>query len=297
MICSAPARRVLIGGALRRYRETVGYSLHDAAKVLECDVSKVSRIETGQRGIRPKEARELLTEYGVPEAEQAELLRFVRRGAERGWWGSYADALPESLVDYLIMEAAATEILSYEPHLVPDLMQTEGYAVAVAESGGKAGDHLKAEVAVKSERQATVLGGGTRLRVVLGEAALYQRVGGPDVLTAQLARLAELASDYPALTVQVLPFSAGAHAVSGIGPLTIVRFGDALSMGAVRGMGAVRVPDLSGGHCLTEPAEVSCHIRAFIALQADALTPGRSWQLIQDTACGSTSAAETRNAS
>ena len=47
-----PVRRVLVGGALRRYREGIGYSLDDAAKVLECDRSKISRIETGHRGIR-----------------------------------------------------------------------------------------------------------------------------------------------------------------------------------------------------------------------------------------------------
>ena len=67
-------RRRLVGGVLRRYRENAGYTLQDAARVLECDRSKISRIETGQRGIRPKELRELLTEYGVPDREQRLLL-------------------------------------------------------------------------------------------------------------------------------------------------------------------------------------------------------------------------------
>jgi transcriptional regulator with XRE-family HTH domain len=65
-VIEAPsARRLLIGAALRRYREDQGFVLEDAARVLECDRSKISRIETGQRGIRPKELLELLTEYGV----------------------------------------------------------------------------------------------------------------------------------------------------------------------------------------------------------------------------------------
>ena len=65
-------RRRLVGGALRRYREHMGYALEDAARVLDCDRSKISRIETGQRGIRPKELRELrvaalhLIATGVP---------------------------------------------------------------------------------------------------------------------------------------------------------------------------------------------------------------------------------------
>src|SRR5579864_9771087 len=86
-----PVRRRVVGGALRRYRENVGYALEDAARALECDRSKISRIETGQRGIRPKELRELLTEYGVPESEQAALLAVAHRGREDGWWLDYRD--------------------------------------------------------------------------------------------------------------------------------------------------------------------------------------------------------------
>ena len=73
-------RRRLIGGALRRHRENMGYALEDAARVLECDRSKISRIETGQRGIRPKELRELLAEYAVPDREQAALMAIASRG-------------------------------------------------------------------------------------------------------------------------------------------------------------------------------------------------------------------------
>jgi transcriptional regulator with XRE-family HTH domain len=57
-----PVRRRLLGAALRRYRENLGYGLDEAARILECDRSKISRIETGQRGIRAKELRELLAE-------------------------------------------------------------------------------------------------------------------------------------------------------------------------------------------------------------------------------------------
>jgi transcriptional regulator with XRE-family HTH domain len=81
-VIEAPsARRLLIGAALRRYREDLGFILEDAARVLECDRSKISRIETGQRGIRPKELRELLTEYGVSEREQSTLTAIARAGS------------------------------------------------------------------------------------------------------------------------------------------------------------------------------------------------------------------------
>jgi Helix-turn-helix domain len=66
-------RRRLLGAALRRYRENVGYTMEDVARLLECDRSKLSRIETGQRGIRLRELRELLAEYGADEGESRAL--------------------------------------------------------------------------------------------------------------------------------------------------------------------------------------------------------------------------------
>src|SRR5580698_8468464 len=107
---TAPVRRRLLGSALRKYREDLGFTLDQAALILECDRSKISRIETGQRGIRPKELRELLTEYGVPESEQAALVAIASRDGQRGWWHPYADILSEAYLDYVIMESAASEI-------------------------------------------------------------------------------------------------------------------------------------------------------------------------------------------
>ena len=81
-----PVRRRLLGTALRRYRESLGFSLGEAALILDCDRSKISRIETGERGIRAQELRDLLAEYGVPAAEQEALLAVAHRGRDSGWW-------------------------------------------------------------------------------------------------------------------------------------------------------------------------------------------------------------------
>src|ERR1700719_2104107 len=179
-----PVRRRLVGGALRRYRENVGYALEDAARVLECDRSKISRIETGQRGIRPKELRELLTEYSVPESEQAALVAIASRGGRRDWWHPYADILSEAYLDYVIMESAASEIMVYEAQLVPDLLQTDEYAraIAAAEPGYVTDQQREDAVAAKAMRRQAVLGGSRRISVVLGEGALHQVVGGAGVL-------------------------------------------------------------------------------------------------------------------
>src|SRR5437879_7201052 len=104
VIGTPSVRRRLVGTALRRYRERLGYALDDAARVLECDRSKISRIETGQRGIRAKELRELLTEYGVGEQEQHTLESIAHADRRCGWWLPCTETLPAALLDYLILE-------------------------------------------------------------------------------------------------------------------------------------------------------------------------------------------------
>ena len=278
-----PVRRRLVGGALRRYRENVGYALEDAARVLECDRSKISRIETGQRGIRPKELRELLTEYGVPESEQAALVAIASRGGQRGWWHAYAGSLSEACLDYVIMESVASEIMAYEAQLVPGLLQTEDYAraIAAAEPGYTAGGQREDAIAAMEVRRQGVLTGkpsgssGQRLWVILGEAALRQEVGGPGVLAGQLRHLVQLSEDLPDLTLQVLPFSAGAHAAAGSASLAILRFSDAPSLGVVY------VEALSGGVYLESQADVARYIRAFALLRASALSAADSVRLLR----------------
>jgi transcriptional regulator with XRE-family HTH domain len=269
-------RRRLVGGALRRYRENAGYTLQDAARVLECDRSKISRIETGQRGIRPKELRELLAEYGVPDREQAALVAIASRGGQRGWWHPYADVLPGAYLDYVIMESAASEIMTYEAQVIPALLQTDDYARAIAavEPGYATDQQLQDIVAAKAVRRQVVLAQGRRLSVVLGEGALRQAVGGPGVMAGQISHLVRLIDDFPSLIVQVLPFSAGAHAAAGSASLAILRFADAPSLGVVY------LEALSGGVYLESQEDVARYIRAFALLRAAALSAADSMRLL-----------------
>jgi transcriptional regulator with XRE-family HTH domain len=272
-----PVRRRLVGGALRRYRENMGYALEDAARVLECDRSKISRIETGQRGIRAKELRELLTEYGVPDSEQAALLTIASRGERGAWWHPFVGSFSEAYLDYVIMESAAAEIMTYEAQLVPDLLQTDGYAraIAAAEPGYTTEEQREDAVAAKAVRRQGVLTGKRRLWIILGEGALHQAVGGPGVLTGQISHLIQLGEELPDLTIQILPFSVGAHAAAGSGSLAILRFPDAPSLGVVY------LEALSGGVYLESQADVARYIRAFALLRASALSAGDSAHLLR----------------
>jgi hypothetical protein len=177
--------------------------------VLECDRSKISRIETGQRGIRPKELRELLTEYGVGEQEQNALAAIAHAGRRSSWRHHSGDAVPGSYWEYVALEQAASEILAYDPLHVPDLLQTPQYAQAVM-----TGDpSLPADAAqgtlaeLRLSRQQVLDERRPKLTALIGEAALRQVTGDPDVMRDQLQVLAAFSER---IVVQVLPSDCGA---------------------------------------------------------------------------------------
>jgi transcriptional regulator with XRE-family HTH domain len=275
-----PVRRRLLGAALRRYRESLGYRLDDAACILECDRSKISRIETGQRGIGARDLRDLLTEYSVGEQEQRTLVAIAHPHRARGWWQPYADVLHSTWLDYLIIETAASQIQAYQPQQVPDLLQTKEYARALVASDPALSVGTQDSVLeAKLTRQQVILGEQrTELAVVIGEAALHQVVGGAEIMRAQLTRLVEISATCPQITIQVLPFACGPYPAGGSGPLTILWFAGAPSLGVVH------LPGLYGGICLDSPPDIASHARAFTLLGASALTPPATAQLLRDMA-------------
>jgi transcriptional regulator with XRE-family HTH domain len=288
-----PVRRRLLGTALREYRESLGFNLDEAARILDCDRSKISRIETGERGIRAKELKELLTEYGVPAAEQEALLAVAHRGRESGWWLDYRDVLSPAAQDYVIMEITATEILCYEANQVPDLLQTPDYmrAVAAADARYASGEQRAHAVEVKLNRQRIVVAGrAPHLDVVVTEGALRQTVGPSRVMREQLGRLAALAGTGFAdglpdtgipeagrsrVSLRVLPFAAGAQAAAGCGSMTLLRFAETPEIGIVH------LAALSGGVSLDGREEVARYTRTFAQLRSAALPPSRSAHLIR----------------
>jgi transcriptional regulator with XRE-family HTH domain len=281
MVPAPPVRRRLVGRTLRQYRESMGYTLQDAARMLECDRSKVSRIETGQRGIRGKELRELLAEYGVAGNERAILELLANPRAGRGWFQYYEDVLRGAWLDYLTLEKAASKISAYEAQRVPGLLQTRAYARALAEADPSLKDSAERHSAVEAtlaRRQAILGEGGPEVHLIIGQAALRQQAGSAAVMDEQLRALERAAEGSGAVTVQVLPFDAGAHAAAGEGSLAILQFDQAPDLGLVH-LGAI-----GGGVCLEAQSDLGSYTRAFERLSGCALSPERSALMLRDIA-------------
>jgi len=212
---SPTVRRRRLAAELHRLRQASKLTIEQVAESLEWSPGKVSKIENARVSVLPRDARKLLDTYGITEGQERELLlTLARESRERGWWQQYGEAIPEWFATYVGLEAEAAVISVYQAEIVPGLLQTQRYAAALhrAELMNATEEEIERHVAVRMERQARLKQpDAPHLWVVLNEAALRRIVGERAIMHEQLLKLTE-AANAPNITLQVLPFSAGAHA-------------------------------------------------------------------------------------
>nr|WP_240796716.1 helix-turn-helix transcriptional regulator [Streptomyces sp. RFCAC02] len=215
---------MMLGARLRRLREESGITGLEAGRRIRASHSKISRLEMGRTGFKPRDVEDLLTLYGVTDDdERATLLALARASNVPGWWHVYHDIVPSWLNVYLGLEQAATVIRGYELQFIPGLLQTEGYARAVLRLGGDTDEErLERRLRLRMERRRVLdRDRPPHLWVVIDEAALRRPMGSSDLMRAQLEHLIE-AGRQPHITIQVMPFAAGCHAAVA-GPITVLR--------------------------------------------------------------------------
>jgi transcriptional regulator with XRE-family HTH domain len=269
---SPTLRRRQVGMQLRRLREAAGVTIDQVAEQLECSASKISRIETGQTGVSPRDVRDMAAVYGVPPEEAQLLLRFAREAREKGWWQLYGTVLTGA---YVGLEAAADSVRAYEALVVPGLLQTEDYARAMIYNGRPdiGGEEAEKRVRVRMNRQSLLTQDDPLdLWIVLDEAVLHRPVGGRAVMRAQFDRLLR-AADLPNVTLQILPFTAGAHAGMD-GTFTILLYEESA------GQNLVFVSNAAGGLFLEKDEELQRYAFVFDHLRASALPPDEAVSVI-----------------
>jgi transcriptional regulator with XRE-family HTH domain len=226
----APVHRRRLRNELRHARVKAGLTQRDVAETMEWSLSKLIRIESGSVGISTSDLRVLLPHYGIVDtAEVDRFLSLARASKEqRGWWSDYREVTSEQYLNFLGYENAASVIQTFQPLLIPGLLQSEGYARAVLRAfGGSATDkRVEESVKLRLRRQEELLerADPPEMLFVIDEAALHRWVGGRDVMRNQLNRL-KGESERGNVTIEVVPFSAGAH--RGMqGPFVILEFAD-----------------------------------------------------------------------
>jgi transcriptional regulator with XRE-family HTH domain len=276
---SPTLRRRELGALLRARRLELGLTVDQVAGQLLCSPSKVSRMETGQRGATARDIRDLSEIYGITDpAQRKYLASLAAEGKQQGWWKPYDLGPFESYVD---LEEAAAAIKQCESALIPGLLQTPGYARATAEAlvpDASPGlpeltpERIDEFVEVKVRRHDVLTKeSAPQFSAVLDEAVLHRAVGGADGMRAQLDHLIE-ASKFHNVTVQVIPYDIGAHPAMD-SAFTILEFAQPVPS-------VVYVEGLIGYHYLDREQDVARYERVFDYLSTIALNPQESIELI-----------------
>ncbi|MET8001694.1 helix-turn-helix domain-containing protein [Nonomuraea glycinis] len=197
---SAPNADPLVefGRELRTLRIEKGLTLEKLADRIGFSESLVGSVERATRTPSDDFTKRCEEALGLKPRHLAKLLPAGRR-------------LPifRTLAPWMDIERQARELWTWEPLVVPGLLQTEGYARAIlsAKPGSKE-DRVDEAVQARMARQAIFRRDEPPgLWAVLDEGILYRPVGSESVTRDQLTHLIEM-SQSRWITIQILPFSA-----------------------------------------------------------------------------------------
>lgn len=249
------------GAEVRRARNAAGLTLAEFGAHVPCDSSTVSRIETGV--LSPDSRFAAVCDELFPKADGW----FSRFYVESREWGAYPPAFRSFAAD----EARATTLSTFEPALVPGMLQTPDYARAVlATHPNVTGEQIEDRVKARLARQNVLDGDGPPMAMfLLDEAVLRRHVGAPGMMREQLTHLVAM-SHRPNVSVQIL--AVDTH-VGLQGAFTVAEIADALDR--------VFIDDVTDGRVVEDPSLVSAVAMRFRHLQTEALTATASRELIE----------------
>jgi transcriptional regulator with XRE-family HTH domain len=266
--------RQVFGAMVRFYREQAGLSRSELARQICKSVSLVQAIELGQRAATAEVTGDL--EAALPAGGALARLR-----DEIGEGLGY-QAYPSWFQEWALNEAQATTLRSFEPLVVPGLLQTGDYARAIFRTRFRiTSDEIEERVAARLKRQEVLTRDDpAALWVILDEWVLRRPVGGAHVMLEQVNRLLESAGQ-PHIVIEVIPASTGAHEGMA-GAFMIADFDGAPSAGYQEG--AVR------GQPVDEPKDVASLDLTWDTLRGEALPRAASLVVLEEAAKSWTSA-------
>ena len=265
---NSTVRRILLGTVLRRLRVKKGISAKEAGYHIRGTESKISRMETGKVSFKERDVADLLSLYGVSDAnEREQILNLVNEANTLGWWHTFNESLPSWFEAFVGLETAASIVRTYEVQYIPGLLQCREYARAVIGSNRSLSrEEVERRVEVRIRRQEILdRPGAPVFWTVLDEAALRRPIGGANSMQPQLEYLIEQ-TERANVTIQLLPFSVGAHAAEG-GAFVLLRFAEPELADLVY------LEHLTGAQYLDRPEDVEQYSRVMDRISVDALTP------------------------
>ncbi|MFD4971492.1 helix-turn-helix domain-containing protein [Streptomyces sp. NPDC058424] len=258
-------RRRQLGATLRKLRARKGMTLEEAGQLVGVSKATVSRYETQAGPVKWIVVDALCREYGASDSEREAVVRLAKDAKQQGWWSSFADSIPESMNLLLTLEDEAVREDHFSCVYVPGLLQTRAYSTALQKANEipLQPSEIERLVDIRMKRQEILnRPKPPRLWAILDESVIRRVVGSPETMKQQLGRLLE-ANESPHITLQVLPFSKGAHSAA-LGSFVILG-------GTESALDVVYVDFHAGSLFLEKDEELERYRLAFEYLRAQAL--------------------------
>jgi transcriptional regulator with XRE-family HTH domain len=274
MIRNTP-KAMALGAKLRTARDAAGLSQRTLAKQLRIDQSVVSRNESGERAPNQDEVAAILDAIGMTGAERDEIIESARDTSGSPWQGTDLPEQPVQLAALLDIEQMTTDYVEWSPLIIPGLLQVSSYARAIMRAARVPDTEVGTRVAVRMGRKDILTRRNpTRCTALIGEAALRQMIGGPEVVGEQLDYLLSL-SDSPNIEIRVVTTDTDWH--PGLyGPFVLLTMDGGKSVVHLENArSAVFVPDED---------DVAAYQDAVLELKGIALSPEQSTGLIRSEA-------------
>ncbi|MGW5125545.1 helix-turn-helix domain-containing protein [Streptomyces sp. NPDC004069] len=258
-------RRRQLGAMLRKLRARKGMTLEEAGRLVDVSKATVSRYETQAGPVKWIVVDALCREYGATDSEREAVVRLAKDAKQQGWWSSFADSIPESMNLLLTLEDEAVREDHFSCVYVPGLLQTRAYSTALQKANEipLQPSEIERLVDIRMKRQEILnRPKPPRLWAILDESVIRRVVGSPETMKEQLGRLLQ-ANESPHITLQVLPFSKGAHSAA-LGSFVILG-------GTESALDVVYVDFHTGSLFLEKDEELERYRLAFEYLRAQAL--------------------------
>lgn len=270
---SSAVRQRRLADELRRLRRRARLTGKDVATTLGWSEAKLSRIENGLARVKRSDLDAFMDLYGVADPHRSELVALAEESRQTDRLEGFEGEVPEGHARFLHAEQEAEAMWSWEPQVIPGLLQIENYTRAVLQVWFEKFARPQAEIERRVETRLLrqhVLTKNIELSFVIDESVLLRGFAAAPVMRAQMAHLVEM-SEHPNIDLRVLLL--GGSLVSGTGAFVYFRFPP---IHGVSAPDAVALEYLQGTSFIEAERDVRAYQIVFNALREASLSPQAS---------------------
>lgn len=263
-------RSVELGLLIRRFRIEAGLTQSQlASRMGKTSHSEISRWESGKIPLPEKEAAALIVVCGVSIADRERIFGLIHDAADPNWLTTGVDKQLALLREY---ENRATRIVTVYPLLVPGLLQTRDYSIALMTGAGASrGDAENWTDFRMARRDVITHKDGVEYLAIIGDHAIKRPFCTPDIALGQLQQLLDLGR-LGNVTIQILPLDRG-YSPALEGSFDLIE--------AERFKTVVHVEHYWSSTTLTDAKDVRAYMLAAEDVRRAAMTPASTMDLIQ----------------